>query len=267
MATLSYLFLGSGDYSAPWEFAKQNSVVDEAKADRWGLDERPISAANEGASRTLQGVTITATELRTREETEVLYGDLDKKNKVHENDDISPGGTYHYTEGALDRVQDNIRNIQLIGESRLAGVPDTTKVIGGFDATKYSLGTPAYDRIIFDNPHSGVYGSATDDVQNMRAVTSNEELLKGVMREARDHLKPNGFFELSVCGWPFLAKPSRQKKWDTGMDLGSEEKVRDFADNLRMRVVSAHDEGVKSVTRNNGDIFQAQVVRFRFARA
>ncbi|KAJ4354663.1 uncharacterized protein N0V89_006400 [Didymosphaeria variabile] len=257
MATISYLYLGSGDYSAPWELAKQKSVFDQAKAIRCGLDlSQPINPGNEGASRTLQGITITATELLTREATDKLYRDIDKRN-----------GVTHEQHGELDRVQDNIRNIQLIGEARLADVPDTTKVIGGFDATKYPLGTPDYDRIIFDNPHSGVYGSPTDDVQNMRAVTSNQGLLEAVMKEARAHLKPNGFFELSVCGWPFLAKPSRQKEWDTGMDLGREEKVRAFADNLHMRVESARDEGIKSVTRNNGDVFQAQVIRFQFARA
>ena len=245
MAT-SYLFLGSGDYSVPWNFAKAHSVSDAAKANRWGLS-GPIDPSNEGASRTLQNVTITATELRTRAETEAIYRAI--------------------SEAELDRVQDNMRNIGLIGESRLQGVADTTSVIGGFDATRYPPGTPNFDRIIFENPHSGTYGRDGDGVQNMRAVESNTGLLQGVIREARNHLTLNGYLEVSVCGWPFIAKPSRQDKWEIGMDLSNEDAARAFAQGLNMQITQFADMGTQWVTRNNGDRFQAQVIRLRFARA
>ncbi|KAL5405877.1 hypothetical protein PMIN04_012211 [Paraphaeosphaeria minitans] len=234
----------------------KNSFLDEAKADHYGLS-RPFDPTNEGASRTLNpGITITATELLTREKTEDIYRRLDQKK-----------GLLHNQSGELDRVQDNIRNIALIGQPRFVDVPFTTQTIGGFDATNYPAGTPNYDHIIFDNPHTGVYGSPSDDVQNMQAVNSNKGLLEAVMTEARRHLTTNGLFELSVCGWPFLSKPSRQKDWDVGMDLANEEAARAFAGNISMRLVSIEDKGFQSVTRNNGDVFQAQVVRLCFARA
>ena len=89
--------MGSDDYSTPWQLAQQHSVFDAAKAERWGLD-GAIDPANASASRTLQGVTLTATELRNKQQTLDVYRATDKRFPPPVDDNGFP------EDGAMARV-------------------------------------------------------------------------------------------------------------------------------------------------------------------
>lgn len=142
------------------------------------------------------------------------------------------------------------------------------EVIGGFDATRFpsSMYSRSFDRIVFENPHSGRYGQEGDDVKNMQAVKSNRALLENVMIEARKYLARGGIFELSVCGWPYISNGSRRKEWDMGMDLGSSRGQKELGDTVGMQVYKVEDRGVREVSRNDGSHFRANVIRIKYVK-
>lgn len=215
----SYLYLGSGDFSAPLNKALKHSSVDDEKFSQ-GLD--PES----NHSRTLdQGYSIVATELNSRQQSLEKY---------------------------RDSFLENIYDLQNIGGT----------LIEQFDGTRYPNGTETFDRIIFMNPHSGTYGGT--DFNDMRAVASNENLLRDVFKEAKGHLKSGGMLQIHICGWPYKSDPYRQQEFNKGLQLDYEQKAREFAVSLGFEFVAAKDKGLQTIRRNNGDIFKANVIKLSF---
>lgn len=231
----------------------KHSVVSPEGVKRFQVPEKDRSSRPE--ARVLQGISLVATELRTRDESIQLQNKrLSEFDKNHpEWDDSEP-----WDDSMGFPFLPNTYGIAVMGG----------QVLHGFDATRFppNMATAFFDRIVFENPHSGVYGSETDAVQNMRAVTSNQALLMGVMKEVRGHLARHGVFELIVCGWPYLAKPSRCKEWDEGMNLGNLDACKKLADEVGGMMVYGNVEylGERIVTRNNGERFEAKACRIRF---
>lgn len=229
----SYLYLGSGDFSSPCAKAKQLASVN---------------------NMSLQGIVFVATELRTRDQMKTTYAEIDRNAPKAQRS------------AELGRILGNLYDIQNLGGH----------VFEGFDALKpYPANLPPndqgrailarqFDRIIFENPHTGSYGADGHPTDNMASVTSNTDFLKAVMLVARQFLSPQGVFKLSVCGWPYLAKPSRNNAWDIGMNLGDETVAQDFAHNVHMTHTGTVDEGLQTVSRNNGQKFSARVLTLGF---
>jgi hypothetical protein len=145
------------------------------------------------------------------------------------------------------------------------------KVIEGFDATDFDWDIGTFDRIIFRNPHTGVYGSSydTSGSKDMDAITSNWKLLKDTFNQARNHLNPGGELQIHICGWPYksrsesgFGKPTHLRL--KGMQLDVRKKANEFAESLRWVFLGYKDKGRQWVRRNNGEMFPANVLKLRF---
>ncbi|MCR6630607.1 MAG: DUF2431 domain-containing protein [Magnetospirillum sp.] len=230
IAGKSYLYLGSADFRRPRDKAIKHSSVDMGKVANIGAELDPGGYPDH--VRTLDaGYEVVATELNSRSEGREKYGNA--------------------------YVVDNVYDIENVdGE-----------VIESFDATSYPPHFAAnrqFDRIIFENPHSGRYGDGQNGLADMQAAISNKSLLEGIFREAAKVLKPTGQLQISVCGWPFLSHPARTLATTQGLQWNVMGKAQEFADSLGYVFVDATDKGVRTVYRNNGTPMQLNVTKFKF---
>ena len=126
-----------------------------------------------------------------------------------------------------------------------------------------------YDRIIFNNPHTGQYGNAEsyDHSPDVESVSSNRSLLGGLFQAARGHLEPNGLLEITICGFPYVSSTYGQRKFYSfrqGMGLENQFKANTFAGNYGWQLVTINSQGEKAVRRNNGEYFHATVYKLKF---
>jgi len=243
----SILILGAGDFSGALTIAMANSTYDATKAQKTST----VGKTDHPAARSLNhGVSLIATEYRTDAESDTLFKRIDNiRNHGKPKLALQPG--------QHDLWTSNMNGIRVIGG----------QVIEGFNALTYPANTGMFDRIIFEYPHTGSYGSSVNDVRNMQAVNSNRVFLENIMTQAREHLTAHGFLEIGICGWPYRSNPTRQQPWDEGMGLEDTNKATALAANLRLRFIDRRDLGLRRVARNDGTYFQADMLYLRFQRA
>ena len=238
----SYLFLGSGNFSSPFNFAWTNSRYSPEKAKDNGIEVDPEQNA---AARELIGITLTATEYRTEEAAKGCYMTLVDKDRTQNN-----------PENAYYQYFTNKWGIQNIGGT----------VIEGFDATNYPQGTGSFDHIIFENPHTDTYGLTNDNLKNLEALQSNRDLVTKAMLQATPHLNHNGTFELLICGWPFQSRQPKGQglEWEQGMELDRDSGAHRLAGQGKMKFVGRKSAGSRWIERNNGEGFEAEATRLVF---
>lgn len=235
--THSVLYLGSGNFSSPLRMGMANSHPDAAHA-------KNIGSTRAGSPRGVKlnrGFILWATEVQTKEGQQAQYAALDRKYGTHQKEE------YDHT----------CLSLLLMG----------AEVKWSFDGTRFPRGTPAFDHIIFENPHSGTYGQQGDSVKDMSCVVSNTALLANVMTEASKHLNHGGIFELHVSGWPYLARGRNKATYDEGMKLNDTAAATAFGrDNGRLALSKIQELGTGVIQRNNGQPFEATVVRLIFVK-
>jgi rRNA (uridine-N3-)-methyltransferase BTM5-like len=236
----SYLYLGSGDFSRPLAKALKHSAVDQGKVASLGIPLGPGGYPTH--AHTLDpGYEIVATELQSREEM------LEKQNR-----DIA-----HLAVTPLENVYD----LQNVGAT----------VIEGFDATapQPGLAGKKFDRIIFENPHTNDYGDVSDSsyFKDVTCVASNKALLIGIFQNARGHLYPGGKLIITIAGWPFKSDFHRTNDLNKGMQLDQDDNAQYFGAQYGWKLLTIKDQGSKTVRRNNGTTFQANVLKLSYQEA
>ncbi len=185
------------------------------------------------------------------------------KAKKHEKDD-----GYQIVATELQSEQ----NLQQTGGNNFGKNLRTLLGLGhtvAFDVDAVQNTRGAYDRIVFQNPHTGNYGNAESfyDDADLKAISSNANLLAGLFRAARGHLEPNGFLEITICGFPYISSTWGQrqnKSWRQGLGLENKGKANNFAKEYGWQLVSLADKGNQQIRRNNGDWFTAKVYKLKF---
>lgn len=231
IAGKSYLYLGSANFQRPRDKAIKHSPVDMTKVADLGISTDSNGEYPDYARTLSPGYSVVATELNSRAKALEIYGQ--------------------------DYLFDNVYDILNVGG----------EVVERFDATRYPVNfaaTKRFDRIIFENPHSGRYGDGKNGVADMQAASSNEFLLQGIFREAAKALKPTGLLEISVCGWPFISRSSSTLLATRGLQWDIEGKAQEFAGSLGYAYVGSKDKGKRTVFRNNGKSMSLNVTKFKF---
>jgi hypothetical protein len=238
----SYLFLGSGNFSSPFNFAWTNSQFSPKKAKDNGIEHDP---QQNPAARELIGITLTATEYRTEKAAIECYKTL-----------VGRDGTQNNPENAYYQYFENKWGIKNMGGT----------VIEGFDATNYPQGTGSFDHIIFENAHTDAYGVTDDNLKNLEALQSNRDLVTKAMWQAGSHLNHNGTFELLICGWPFQSRPLKGQglEWERGMELDTDLGANRLAVQGKMKFVERKSAGSRWIERNNGEGFKAEATQLVF---
>ncbi|MCC5633838.1 DUF2431 domain-containing protein [Nostoc sphaeroides CHAB 2801] len=163
------------------------------------------------------------------------------------------------------QARENITQIDAMGLGARAEV--------GWDATKdYSnqVGlTHQFDRIIFQNPHTGVYGTKKDDdkaekgIKDLSSIESNRKLLEGVFQQSKKYLKPDGLLKISIAGWPYKTDPQRTGS-RTGLRLDQQAQAQAFANELGWDLVKSKERKEQKVMRNTGTYFFTDVIKLSF---
>ena len=173
------LYLGSGDFSGPLARAKS-------------LNEQNVP------------FNLYATELATQEElaTRFTYvknteGEWEKKSinwdkyqKILEKDDES---------NKITVKNDAFENWNALENITGGGNVTITVGLDVMEMTKYTK-QESMDLVVFENPHTGDYGSEDNKFKNISAVSANKNLLESILKESYRILRNDGQLEITVCG-------------------------------------------------------------------
>jgi len=242
----SYLYLGAGDHRTPLRKTKKHSQLDMGKVNNSGAVNDPVRGYPNYAHTLDPNHQVVSSELVTREEM------LETHNKIVSK--LSEQAQSTYTSPL-----ENIYDLKSMG----------AYVLEGLDATQPYLPNVVFDRIIFENPHTNVYGNKSDHggLADANCVASNRTLLERVFNNAKGHLTQNGELQILIAGWPFKTDSTRTQTWNKGMQLDNQFKAAQFGASLGWKLVGMKDKGQQWVRRNNGEYFQSNVVKLSYQEA